>query len=416
MSQEPIRVLQIVGRMDRGGIETMIMNLYRNIDREKVQFDFLAHYGREAAYNDEIRALGGRIYEMPPLKDEKHVYYWRLFSYIKALNRFFKAHPEYRVIHGHMTNTASIYMPIAKKHGVTCRISHSHNTHGKSGLLGMATNFLQKPIYKYATDYFACSEAAKQWFYPEKLIASGNVRVLANAVDAEGYRFDPKKREKIRKELNLAGKLVVVCVARFRPEKNQTFLLDVLQEMCRQRENVVFVFAGDGPCEEPVKARAKEMHLEENTRFLGMREDIPDVLSASDVFVLPSFWEGLPVTVIEAQANGLHCVVTHGLTEEMNALGMVAYVPLEDGAAAWANALFQGADCPREDTYGRMKASGYDIHTTAPWLQNFYSKKYHESQRRNVYENRNTDPLSGGKPWGTAPALRADRSAEANGA
>lgn len=113
--QEPIRVLQIVGRMDRGGIETMIMNLYRNIDRNKVQFDFLAHYGREAVYNDEIRRMGGRIYEMPALKDDTHVYYWRLFSYIRALNHFFKEHKEYRVIHGHMTNTASIYMPHCKE-------------------------------------------------------------------------------------------------------------------------------------------------------------------------------------------------------------------------------------------------------------------------------------------------------------
>ena len=120
MSGNPIRVLQIIGRMDRGGIETMIMNIYRNIDREKVQFDFLAHYGREAAFNDEIRALGGRIYEMPALKDETKGYYWRLFAYIKALKKFFDEHKEYKIIHCHMTNTAGIYMPIAKKRGITC--------------------------------------------------------------------------------------------------------------------------------------------------------------------------------------------------------------------------------------------------------------------------------------------------------
>ena len=117
-TKEPIRILHIVGRMDRGGIETMIMNIYRNIDRTKVQFDFLAHYGREAAYNDEIRAMGGRIYEMPALKTDEKVYYWRYFQYIRALHKFFREHQEYRVIHGHMTNTASIYMPIAKKYGV----------------------------------------------------------------------------------------------------------------------------------------------------------------------------------------------------------------------------------------------------------------------------------------------------------
>lgn len=378
MIQEPIRVLQIIGRMDRGGIETMLMNLYRHMDRDRVQFDFLAHYGREAAYNEEIRSLGGRIYEMPALKDEDHVYYWRLFPYIKALNVFFKEHPEYQVIHGHMTNTAVIYMPIAKRHGVTCLISHSHNTRGKAGLPGLVTNFLQKPICKCATDFFACSEAAAHWFYPEKLIQAGKVQVLANAVDAQRYRFDPEKREQIRRELRLDGKLVIVCVARFRPEKNQIFLLDVLRDMRKLRENVVFVFAGEGPCEEDVKNKAKASGLGEYTRFLGMRTDIPDVLSASDAFVLPSLWEGLPVTVIEAQANGLHCVVTEGLTEEMNALDLVEYVPLQQGPEAWAQALLRAADHPRRDTYEKIKASGYDINTTAPWLQNFYLKKHYE--------------------------------------
>lgn len=376
MAQEPIRVLQIVGRMDRGGIETMIMNLYRHIDRQQVQFDFLAHYGKEAAYNEEIRALGGRIYEMPPLKDEEHVYYWRLFSYIKALNQFFSQHPEYRVIHGHMTNTAAIYMPIAKRHGVSCCIAHSHNTHGKAGLLGVATNVLQKPIYKCATDFFACSEGAKHWFYPQKLIESGKVQVLANAVDAQRFRFNREKRAAIRQELHLEGKCAVVCVARFRPEKNQMFLIEVLRQMVKQHPEVVFVFAGEGPCQEAVQKKAAEYHLEEHTRFLGMRTDVPDVLSGSDVFVLPSLWEGLPVTVIEAQANGLHCVVTEGLTEEMNALGMVEYVSLEQSPAVWAEALWDGATQPREDTYDKMESSGYDINTTAPWLQAFYMEKH----------------------------------------
>lgn len=378
MTQEPIRILQIVGRMDRGGIETMVMNLYRHIDRSKVQFDFLAHYGREAAYNDEIRALGGRIYEMPALKDEKHVYYWRFFSYIKALNHFFQEHPEYQIIHGHMTNTASIYMPIARKYGVSCLISHSHNTKAKPGLPGLATTLLQKSVCRYATDFFACSKAAAHWFYPESLISSGRVHVVPNAVDALRFRYNPEKRLQLRRQLNLEDKLTVICVARFRPEKNQAFLIDVLREMLKFRNDTVFVFAGDGPCEDTVKRKVRELHLEEHTRFLGMRADIPDLLSAADAFVLPSLWEGLPVTVIEAQANGLHCTVTEGLTEEMNALGMVNYISLKHPPAKWARALLDAAARTHCDTYGAMRASGYDINTTAPWLQEFYLNKHYE--------------------------------------
>lgn len=376
MNQEPIRVLQIVGRMDRGGIETMIMNLYRHVDREKVQFDFLAHYGREAVYNDEIRAMGGRVYEMPALKDDTHVYYWRIFAYLKALHRFFKEHREYRVIHGHMTNTASIYMPIAKKYGVTCCISHSHNTRGKAGHLGIMTDLLQKSIFRHATDMFACSEGAKHWFYPKDLIESGKVQVLANAVDAENFRFSPEIRAKMRKELDLGDSLAFVCVARFRPEKNQAFLIDVLREMVKQRRDVVFIFAGEGPCEEEVKAKAKEHGLEANTRFLGMRTDVPEILQAADAFVLPSLWEGLPVTAIEAQACGLHCVVNDALTEEMNAIGMVKFVSLETSYAQWSEALIEAATQPRRDTYEKIKAAGYDINSTAPWLQEFYLKKH----------------------------------------
>ena len=380
MKQEPIRVLQVVGRMDRGGIETMIMNLYRHIDREKVQFDFLAHYGREAAYNDEIRALGGRIYEMPALKDDTHVYYWRFFSYIKALHRFFKEHREYKIVHGHMTNTASIYMPIAKKYGVTCRISHSHSTKGKAGHQGVVTDILQKSIYRHATDMFACSEAAKHWFYSDELISSGKVQLLANAVDAERFRFRPEKREQMRQELGLGDHLVVACIGRFRPEKNQIFLMDVLKEMLNIRQDVTFMFVGDGPCEDAVKEKAKTYGIEDHARFLGLRSDVPELLQAADVFVLPSLWEGMPVTAIEAQASGLHCVVSEGLTEEMNALGMVEYLSLEAPHKNWANALIAAASKPRHDTYQQIIDSGFDINTTAPWLQNFYLSKHYQQK------------------------------------
>lgn len=376
--QEPIRVLQVVGRMDRGGIETMIMNLYRHIDRRKVQFDFLAHYGREAYYNDEIRRLGGRIYEMPALKDEKHVYYWKIFSYIKALNLFFKEHQEYKIIHGHMTNTASIYMPIAKKYGVTCCIAHSHNTHGKAGLLGVATNFLQKPIYKEATEWFACSKAAAYWFYPKEAVDAGKVKILANAVDAEKFRYSIDIRNRMRKQLGIIGKTVIGCVARFRPEKNQEFLLDVFCEVLKKDMNSILLFAGDGPTESKVKEKAQELGIKDKVLFLGMRTDIPEILQAVDVFTLPSFWEGLPVTGIEAQAAGLHCVVSSGVTSEMNVIGMVQYLSLSVSVETWADALLTAAKQYRHDTYEEIKAAGYDIHTTAPWLEQFYLDKYKE--------------------------------------
>ena len=373
---EPIRVLQIVGRMDRGGIETMIMNIYRNIDREKVQFDFLAHYGREAAFNDEIREMGGRIYEMPAIRNETSIYYWKVFDYIKALNKFFKEHKEYKIIHCHMTNTASIYMPIAKKHGIKCIVSHSHSTKSDKGLLNFVTNILQKPVYKFATDMFACSEAAKNWFYPKELIDSGKVKVIANAIDADKFRFNPEKRAEMREKLGLHNKLVVACVARFREEKNQKFLIDVLREMLKTRKDAMLVFAGDGPCEDECRKKAEEYGISDNILFLGMRSDVPDILQAADAFALTSFWEGLPVTGIEAQASGLYCVISDGVTQETDALGMVDFLSLDEPISKWVEKLLEAAQKPRRDTYDLIKESGYDIHTTTPWLQDFYLEKH----------------------------------------
>lgn len=371
MQNEPIRVLQVVGRMDRGGIETMIMNQYRNIDRNKVQFDFLAHFGREAAYNDEIRAMGGHIYEMPALRDEKHVFFWRFFSYLFALNKFFKEHREYRVVHGHMTHTAALYMPIAKRYGVTCRIVHSHSTKSKAGLLGILTNFLHKFATKDATEFFACSNAAQKWFFTEEIINSGNVHFVTNAIDAKLFRFDPEKRRKMREAFGLKDDLTIAHVARFRTEKNQAFMIDVLKEALKIREHITLIYVGDGPQEEAVKAKAKACSVEGHVRFLGLRADVPDILQAADVFVLPSTWEGLPLTAIEAQASGLHCVVSDSLSQEMNALGMVRYVS-RDHIEDWVQALLEEAQKPREDTYEKIVAAGYDSCTTAAWLQEFY--------------------------------------------
>lgn len=374
-NNEPVRVLQVVGRMDRGGIETMIMNLYRHIDRSKVQFDFLAHYGREAAYNNEIRALGGNIYEMPALRDDTHIYYWKLPTYIMALHQFFAHHPEIKIIHGNMTNTAAIYMPIARKYGIKTCIAHSHNTRGKAGLLGVVTDILQKPIIKYATDLFACSKEAAYWFYPKELVDAGKIKIIPNAVDAQKFRYDPIKRIKMREKLQIGNRLAIVCVARFRKEKNQAFLVQVLNEIVKKRNDVVLFFAGDGEYENNVKKLVQKYHLENHVVFLGMCDYISDLLQAMDVFVLTSLWEGLPVVGVEAQASGLHCVVSDGITRELDIIGNVKFLSLSVPVRVWADQLIAAAQLPRQDTFKAIQAAGYDIHTTAKWLQNFYLSK-----------------------------------------
>lgn len=368
-----IRVLHIVGRMDRGGIETMIMNIYRNIDRNKVQFDFLAHYGREAEYNDEIRSLGGRIYEMPALKDENKVYYWKFFSYVLALNKFFREHSEYKIIHCHMTNTASIYLPVARKYGVSCRILHSHSSRGKLGLLGTVTNFLQKDAYKMATDWFACSKVAVDWMYPEHV--KEKVKIIPNAVDASKFRYSKIIREEMRNELHLNNELAIGCIARFRKEKNQAFLIDVLQSLLTKKKNSHLIFVGDGPELKKVMEYAEQKQVIDKITFLGLRNDVEKILQALDVIVMPSLWEGLPVSGIEAQASGLSVIASDTVSDEMNIIGKVRYLSLDSPTDIWANTIIEESLKNREDTYTLIKSSGYDIKENANWLENFYLSK-----------------------------------------
>ena len=374
-TNKPIRILHIVGRMDRGGIETMIMNWYRNIDRSKVQFDFLAHYGKEAEYNEEIRSLGGKIYEMPTLKKDDKVYYWKFFEYIFALNKFFKTHKEYKIIHCHMTNTASIYMPIAKKYGITCRIAHSHSSFGKAGLLGVVTDFLQKSVYKNSTDWFACSKMAAEWLFPKWAIEQNKVQIIPNAVDASKFRFSKEKRKKIRKTLNVENKLVVGCVGRFRKEKNQIFLINILKELLNYNSDSILLFVGDGPLEQEVKEYSTKLGVKNNTVFLGSRNDVNDLMQAMDVLMMPSLFEGLPVTGIEAQASGLPVIASNKVTKEMNILNLVTYISLTVDSDMWVNAILLESSKKRNDTYNAIVDKNYDIKRNTKWLQDFYLTK-----------------------------------------
>ncbi|MBQ9860452.1 MAG: glycosyltransferase family 1 protein [Clostridia bacterium] len=383
---EPIRILNVVGRMDRGGIETLIMNVYRQIDRSKVQFDFLAHYGKENAdYNEEIRALGGRIYEMPVIKSTTKTYYGRFFTYCRALKKFFKEHPEYHVIHGHMTNTAAIYMPIAKKYGkVTHTIAHSHLTETQktvSWLTALGTNLLLKPIRKQATDYFACSEMAALWLFKQEDLDAGRVHVISNGVHTEKFDFSPERRRIVRQKLGIEENIVLGHVGRFFPQKNHTQLLDIFHHYHTMHPNAVLLLVGEGELKEEMQQKAERLGLGDSVRFLGLRTDVEDLMQGMDLFLMPSLYEGLPVVGIEAQAAGLPMVVSTEITEELNITGQVRFVGLEESPEAWTKAIDEAlTGCERTSTAETLKQAGYDIQTTAAFLQDFYLEKHGDAK------------------------------------
>ena len=371
---EPVRVLNVVGRMDRGGIETMIMNVYRTIDRSQLQFDFLAHYGKpDADYNEEILSLGGRIYEMPRIKSTTKTYYTKFFEYRRALIDFFTEHQEYNILHGHMTNTAAIYMPIAEKYGhIECRISHSHNEKSSGGISGIVSDILSSRIPSLATDWFACSAAAAKWFYDDDAVASGKVTIIKNGVDTQKFRYSPEIRTAKRRELGLEDNFVVGNVARFFPQKNQKYLINALPALLDAVPEAVVCFVGEGRELGEAQELAHSLGVDEHIRFLGLRSDVEQLMQAFDVFVMPSLFEGLPLVGVEAQSAGLPCVFSDGITREADITGNVSYLSLDDGYDAWAQRIAACKGHQRSDTSGLVADMGYDIKNTAKFLTDFY--------------------------------------------
>lgn len=375
---EPIRVLQVVGRMDRGGIETLIMNLYRNIDRSKVQFDFLCHYGREAYFNDEIRELGGKIYEMPKIKSTKKTYYYKFFEYWSALNFFFKTHKEYKIVHGHMTNTATIYMTIAKRYGVKTCIAHSHLTESRQGLTGYITSFLQIPLQKVSTDYFGCSKMAGKWLFNEKIIKSEKFKVLNNAVDTLKFEYNEEVRKKYRKELCIENDFVIGHVGRFFHQKNHEFLIDIFEQIVKKKKNSKLLLIGKGVLREKIEKKVKRKKLESNVIFLGERSDIPELLQAIDLFIMPSHFEGLPVVGIEAQAAGVNCIFSDSITREIDVINNNCFISLRENSEKWAEEALKYYGNERQSTKKILQDRGYDIQTVAKWMENYYLNKHYK--------------------------------------
>ena len=374
---EPIRVLHVVGNMGIGGIETLIMNIYGNIDRDKVQFDFLIHNPTEGEYAEEIKKLGGHIYRMPVLRDKTRTYYWRYFEYKSALKKFFSEHKEIKVLHGHMTNTASIYMPIAMKYGnVKCCIAHSHQTEATPGLSGVVTNILQRHLEKIATDYFACSEEAAKWIYSIEIVENGKVKIIHNGTDVEKYHFDSVEHEKIKNQMGHSGKIVFGNVARFKKQKNHEFLIDIFAEIHKMNQNTVLILVGQGELEENMKEKVAKLGLDDCVEFLGARNDVPKLLKDFDVFLLPSLFEGLPLVGIEAQAAGLPMITSNTVTLEADVTGNVIFLPLELSAEEWAKKILEvNESFVRKDMTQKVREAGYDIKQTAQWLQKFYLEK-----------------------------------------
>lgn len=364
----PIRILQVSYSMDLGGAETLIMNLYRNIDRTKVQFDFLLHAEEESAYEEEIIKLGGKIYRIP-----RFLGYNKL-SYDKALREFLSNHPEHIIIHDHLMDSASETFHIAKKMG-RITISHSHTEIIEKSLEERIRFFFRKDLYKNADYRFACSNKAGEWLYRNK----ADFSVIKNGIETDKYAFNEETRKEKRRELGLADNdYIIGTVGRLVEQKNQKRTLEIFSDYLKTNEKGKLVIVGDGPLRETLEKTAKALDIEDNVLFLGSRRDVSSILMAFDIFILTSFSEGLGIVLIEAMASGLSCVFSDSIPHEVDIIPeLIKRISLDSGNSEWLKAINESSkDYNRTISYKRVKDCGYDIEETAKKLESFYLSLY----------------------------------------
>lgn len=367
-----VRVLQVVGKMHYGGMETLIMNLYRNIDRSRVQFDFLVHYEEPGEYDEEIRRLGGRIYVMPKTTFRNY------FIYQKALKEFFQNHPEYKVIHGHLQSVAFLYHKIAKKYGSRYCITHAHNNGVEHSIKGRVSYFTALLAQKYTDEFWGCSMEACRYFFPKAIKEHKEVKIVLNGIEAGKYRFCEETRRKLRKEAGLSGKLVIGHVGRFTEQKNQSFLIDIFEEVQKKKEDSVLLLIGKGPDKEKILEKVKAKGILENVLFLGAREDVGELMMAMDAFVLPSLFEGFGIVLVEAQASGLPCFCTEGKIPPITKISDSYYpISLKKSPGEWADNILrlygrqEGAG--RAEQYRLAISHGFDIREIAKDVEKEYT-------------------------------------------
>lgn len=365
---EPIRILHVIGIMNRGGAETMIMNLYRHIDRNKVQFDFVENSSEPAAFDDEILNLGGRIYRCPHYNGKNH------FTYVKWWNSFFKVHlQEYPIVHGHLGSTAAIYLSIAKKYGAYT-IAHSHSSGTDHSFRSYLYRIISYNTRNVADYFFACSEAAGKDRFGSNVIYGDHYAILNNAIDVIRFSYNSFVRKTVRDELGFGqNHLVLGHIGRYTKEKNHEFILKIFHKLKTLDHGAKLLMIGDGPLHAQIVQLAENLGISADIVFTGVRSDVDRLVQAMDVFVFPSLYEGLPVTMVEAQASGLPCLISDKVPAEcVLTKGLVEILPLSTTPDKWTEKILNMRNLPRVDRSAEIVAHGFDINSEAVKLQEFY--------------------------------------------
>lgn len=327
-----LKVLHVLNCMGIGGIETFLMNLYNEIDKSQIQFDFLLHRKTNSIYEKKILEMGGKIYYIPTRRDG-------YFAAKNAINDFFRTHDEYKIVHQHVSSLSDIdALVFAKQNLIPMRILHAHSTAAPGNKIHAYLHKLNKgKVKKYANVFYSCSDAATHWLFDGTGVAD-QVQFIPNGIDCNKFCFDEKLRDKYRIELNLKNKDVLIHVGRLAPEKNHVFLLEVFNEYRKRNPNSELLLVGDGPLRESIEEEIEKMGISNSVKMLGIREDVSELLQASDVFLLPSRFEGYPVSIIEAQATGIPCIYSDSITNSASITAHTIQLPI-DKPEEWVNQI-----------------------------------------------------------------------------
>lgn len=365
--KEPIRVLHILQRMEAGGTQALLMNIYRKIDRSKIQFDFLVVYQEEQFYDRKIPELGGRLYKLSFRED------LNLLKFRRDLDRFFSEHKEYRIVHCHAYTFGYFCLKAAEKHGVPVRIAHSHSNEAVRDVKYLLKRFMQKLFCLHATHRMACSQEAGKYLFKDR-----EYTVLPNAIDSGRFIAEDEIRADVRKELGVENRFVIGHVGRFQPEKNHEFLLEVYREVLKSKPDAVLLLIGKGALKERIREEVNRCGLTDSVLFLENRNDMFRLYQAMDVFVFPSRFEGLGIVAIEAQAAGIPLICSEGLPPETEITELYVRLQLQEGAGKWAETAIRIAENPAAHTnmQQRIIDAGFDMDSSVHMLEQYYLSIY----------------------------------------
>lgn len=366
-----IRILQCVNNMHRAGLETMLMNYYRNIDRDKIQFDFLTHRPQRSDYDDEIEEMGGRVYYAPRLMPQN------LPAYRRWMKNFFREHPEYIIMHSHID--AMSYLPLleGKRNGVPIRIAHSHSTSIDRDFKYPLKLYYRSRINSVTTDNFSCGKLAGDF-----LFSGEDYTIIPNAVEADRFYYNEKIRNEKRRELGITDEFVIGHVGRFYYPKNHKFLVDIFKEILTINSRSLLVLIGTGEKEAEIKDYVENLGLSDKVKFLGSRSDVSELYQALDVFALPSLFEGVPLVGVEAQFSDLPCYFSTKVPTEVAFSKKAHFIPLESGPAEWARLISEEIHDRRSCDAEYIVNSHYDIQVAKDILENMYLDLYNSYMNR----------------------------------